>query len=66
MKLRTAICMPLIVMLFVCACTGKPKIEFDEIIHNFGDVKQNVELIHFFTFKNTGDSNLVIEKVKAG
>ncbi|MBN2040772.1 MAG: DUF1573 domain-containing protein [Spirochaetes bacterium] len=52
--------------MIICSCNGKPKIQFDESSHNFGDVEQNTELIHIFTFKNTGDSTLVIKKVKPG
>lgn len=48
------------------ACSGEPNIEFSESAHNFGIVKQQEEHSHVFTFKNTGDSTLIIEKVKAG
>ncbi len=43
-----------------------PHIEFKEYDHDFGDVLQDTKPKHTFTFKNTGNSKLVIEKVKAG
>ena len=43
-----------------------PHIEFKEYDHDFGDVLQGTKPKHTFTFKNTGKSKLVIEKVKAG
>ena len=43
-----------------------PHIEFKEYAHDFGDVLQDTKPKHTFTFKNTGKSKLVIEKVKAG
>lgn len=47
-------------------CFGKPKIEFDEIKHNFGEVDQHISLVHTFLFTNTGDGMLTIKKIKAG
>ncbi len=43
-----------------------PKIQFDEKQHDFGKHPQNAKLKHTFTFKNTGEDTLFIEKVKAG
>ncbi len=43
-----------------------PHIEFKESSHDFGKVLQNAKPKYTFTFKNTGKSKLVIEKVKAG
>ncbi|MBN2403486.1 MAG: DUF1573 domain-containing protein [Spirochaetes bacterium] len=53
-------------MFLIISCLGKPRIEFNELIHDFGDVKQNSELSHIFLFKNTGSSTLSIDKIKAG
>ncbi len=53
-------------LFFIISCFGKPRIEFNEITYDFGQVKQNTELKHIFIFKNTGSSTLSIEKVKAG
>lgn len=43
-----------------------PRIAFDRLEHDFGEVVQNTSPKHTFTFKNTGKRELVIEKVKAG
>ena len=43
-----------------------PCVEFKKPNHDFGEVLQNAKAKHTFTFKNTGKSKLVIEKVKAG
>ena len=66
MKIKTVFSIPLLLLFFICSCSGKPKIEFAELKYNFGDVKQNSEIKHVFMFKNTGGSTLVIEKIKAG
>ena len=47
-------------------CSGKPKIEFDTITHDFGKQEQNAEIKHVFTFKNIGDGTLLIDKISAG
>jgi len=41
------------------------KITFKETKHDFGKVKEGVELTFVFKFKNDGDENLVIQKVHA-
>ena len=53
-------------LLITASCSGEPAIEFKEMLHDFGDVKQKQELTHVFTFTNTGGSTLKIEKIKAG
>lgn len=45
---------------------NSPKIQFDELSHDFGKAIQNSTLKHTFTFKNVGKGVLHIEKVKAG
>lgn len=42
----------------------KAKIEFDKYSHNFGDIVKDEIVAHNFTFKNTGESNLLITKTK--
>ncbi|OFX86576.1 MAG: hypothetical protein A2W99_15685 [Bacteroidetes bacterium GWF2_33_16] len=42
-----------------------PKIEFDSPNHNFGKVKSSGKYEHTFTFKNSGNSELVIHKIKS-
>ncbi len=53
-------------LLITASCSGEPDIEFKEVLHDFGDVKQKQELIHVFIFTNSGRSTLKIEKIKAG
>jgi hypothetical protein len=53
-------------LLLICSCFSKPRIEFNEIIHDFGQAKHNTELKYIFVFKNTGSSTLIIENVKSG
>ncbi len=50
--------------LALISCFNGPRIEFNEMSYDFGNVKQNSELKHIFIFKNTGNSILKIEKVK--
>ena len=66
MQYKKHVFVPLIFIFFVFSCYKKPRIEFNEIIHDFGQVSQKTELKHIFNFKNTGSSTLTIEKIKAG
>lgn len=49
---------------FVQAQSGAP-IEFKEMKHSFGKIKQNVPVTHVFTFKNTSNSPVIIENATA-
>ncbi|MBI5101186.1 MAG: DUF1573 domain-containing protein [Nitrospirae bacterium] len=40
-------------------------IAFDELSYNFGTVSQAEKAEHLFAFVNSGDSDLVIEKVSS-
>jgi len=44
---------------------GAPRIEFDELAHDFGSVYQYGEVSHSFAFRNTGTAMLVIGKVRS-
>jgi hypothetical protein len=44
-------------------CNGRPKIQFDSLIYDFGEQNRNVELRHIFTFENKGNAVLTIEKI---
>ena len=48
---------------FIFAGKG-PKIKFREESKDFGKMKQGEVLTHVFVFKNEGDENLVIKRVK--
>lgn len=43
-----------------------PQIEFDELVHDFGDVIGGTKLMHIFKFRNTGKTDLLVEQVKGG
>ncbi len=45
---------------------GFPKIQFDELLYDFGKVQQHETIKYSFIFKNTGTGVLHIKKVKAG
>lgn len=46
---------------------AQPQIEFDKKTHEFGDVREEGgKITARFTFKNTGDSDLILTKVKPG
>ena len=42
-----------------------PEIEFEEIVHDYGDVPYNGNGVCEFRFTNTGDAPLVIQKPKS-
>jgi hypothetical protein len=44
----------------------QPNIEFEEAVFDWGQVYQDAKVIHIFKFKNTGEADLVIDKVKSG
>lgn len=43
----------------------KPVIEFDALEHHFGTISQTEKVTHVFTFKNTGDTDLIIKGVSS-
>lgn len=45
---------------------GKSPIEFKEVKHSFGKIKQNVPASYIFTFKNVSATPVVIESAVAG
>lgn len=45
---------------------NSPKIEFDNVIYNFDPVEEGQPVEHDFVFKNSGKSNLIINKIKPG
>jgi hypothetical protein len=44
---------------------SRTSLEFDKLVHNFGDVKAEVENKTSFIVKNTGNKPLIIENVEA-
>jgi hypothetical protein len=58
-------CLAAVVVFFaVCLFAVQPKIVFKENAWNFGKAKQGAELVHEFTFQNTGDGVLNIKNVE--
>jgi len=57
-----------VLMLFVIySLFAQPKIEFDTMTHEFGDIKEDEGPYEIdFNFTNTGDEPLKLIKVKAG
>ena len=45
---------------------SKAPIEFKEVKHSFGKIKQNIPASYTFTFKNTSNAPVVIESAVAG
>ena len=51
----------------VCLAMAQPKIEFEKKTHEFGDIREEGgKVTARFTFKNVGDSALILTKVKPG
>lgn len=58
--------MLLLALLFFMGVHAQAKIEFEEIIHDFGTFSEEEAFVnHSFKFKNTGDAPLVILRAKA-
>jgi hypothetical protein len=43
---------------------GTPHIQFEETTYDFGQVKEGIQVIHIFTFKNVGTATLVLGKIR--
>ncbi len=54
----------IIMVLFATAVYAKSGIKFDKLVHDFGSIQQDTVVKAAFTFKNTGGSVLVIDRVK--
>ena len=51
----------------LCIAYAQPRIEFDNKTHDFGTIREEGgKVTARFVFKNTGDSALVLTKVKPG
>ncbi len=44
---------------------GPPKVEFEQVYYDFGDLKQGEKVSYIFEFTNTGDSPLMITDAAA-
>ena len=63
-KAVLAVSVGLLAAVTAAAAAKAPRIAFKEGAWDFGKVKEGVALSHEFVFKNTGDADLVIEKVR--
>lgn len=43
---------------------GTPRIQFEEITYDFGQVREGIKVTHVYTFKNVGTDTLVIGEIK--
>ena len=57
--------MILIFLLVPIAAYAVPVIDFSAISYDFGEISSADKVEHVFEFKNTGDRELVIERVTA-
>lgn len=53
-----------LLLLFAVSLYAKSTVKFDRLEHDFGMVQQETVVKATFTFKNTGNTLLVIERVK--
>src|SRR5512145_1240724 len=56
----------IMILLLSTALYARSGIKFDKVEHDFGTVPQDSVVTATFTFKNTGNSVLVIERIKTG
>ncbi len=42
-----------------------PKFEFNDLVHDFGEVAEGPKAVHVFKFKNTGNEPLIIQNASA-
>jgi hypothetical protein len=51
-------------LLFPVLAYAQPSINFDSEVYDFGTIDHGEEIEHTFEFTNTGDKELVIERLK--
>ncbi len=51
------------IFLFPITSYSQPSIVFDSESYDFGTINQGNEIEHTFIFTNTGDQDLIIEKI---
>lgn len=54
----------ILIVLSAATLYAKSGIKFDRVVHDFGSIQQDTVVTVTFTFKNTGSSVLVIERIK--
>jgi hypothetical protein len=57
---------PLFILLFIASFSyAQPAISFNQITYDFATIGQEDQVEHVFEFANTGDQELVIDKLQA-
>lgn len=59
-------CFMFFLLLPVLYCEAKPRVQFLETVYDFGVMDRESSKKHTFVFKNSGNSILIIERIKAG
>jgi len=58
--------LPLFILLFIASfSSAQPAISFNQITYDFAVIGQEDQVEHVFEFANTGDQELVIDKLLA-
>jgi len=66
MKIKILIIVSVMILASITACNGKPVAVFETTSHDFGIVEKSSSVKYSFQFKNTGNSTLIIERIKTG
>lgn len=48
------------------ACDSRAHIVFSNTVHDFGKARVESTLTHTFTFTNSGNATLIIERIRSG
>jgi len=58
--------LPVVLLLFIASFSfAQPTIRFDQLDYDFATMGQEDQVEHVFEFANTGDQELVIDKLHA-
>jgi len=63
--MKTAILSLLCLILVAATSHAQPAISFSQLNYDFATIGQEDQVEHIFEFTNTGDQELVIDKVQA-
>ena len=67
LTLKGCLYLPAILLMVFCISLpafATPKISVDSLKHEFGENWEDTQVTHTFTVENTGDQELVIDKVR--
>ena len=63
--MKTVILQLLLLLLIASFSYAQPAISFNQITYDFATIGQEDQVEHVFDFTNTGDQELVIDKLQA-